>query len=98
MKHTLQVYYRPILILILAFSFFTRIVRLDVPQRYIFDEVYHALTAKLIARGDHRAFEWWNLPVEPNTAVDWLHPPIAKYTQALAIKLLGENSFAWRLS
>lgn len=98
MKHTLQVYYRPILILILAFSFFTRIVRLDVPQRYIFDEVYHALTAKLIARGDPRAFEWWNLPVEPNTAVDWLHPPIAKYTQALAIKILGENSFAWRLS
>lgn len=98
MKKLLTIYYRPILILILFFAFFTRINRLNIPERYIFDEVYHVVTAKLIARNDPRAFEWWNAPIEPNTAVDWLHPPLAKYTQAFFIKTLGENSFAWRLS
>lgn len=83
---------------ILFFAFFTRIWRLEYPKTYVFDEVYHAVTAKLIARGDDRAFEWWNPAPEPNTAVDWLHPPFAKYTQALSILALGENSLGWRLS
>lgn len=87
-----------LLVLIVAFSFFTRITRLHIPERYVFDEVYHAVTAKLIARNDLRAFEWWNPPPEPNTAVDWLHPPLAKYTQAASIMLFGETSFGWRLS
>lgn len=87
-----------ILLLILAFAFFTRMYRLHQPAGYIFDEVYHALTAKLISRNDPRAFEWWNQPVEPNTAVDWLHPPLAKYTQAFFILMFGENSFGWRFS
>jgi dolichyl-phosphate-mannose--protein O-mannosyl transferase len=72
--------------------------RLHEPPTYIFDEVYHASTAKLIARNDPRAYEWWNPAPEPNTAVDWLHPPLAKYTQALSILAFGENSFGWRFS
>lgn len=87
-----------LLILILGFSFFSRIIRLHVPERYVFDEVYHAVTAKLIARNDLRAFEWWNPPPEPETAVDWLHPPLAKYTQAASMLIFGETSFGWRLS
>ncbi|MBU0576400.1 phospholipid carrier-dependent glycosyltransferase [Patescibacteria group bacterium] len=87
-----------IFIAILLFAFLTRIYRLHVPERYIFDEVYHVITAKLMAANDPRAFEWWHGPIEPNTAIDWLHPPLAKYTQAFFIRLLGDNSFAWRLS
>lgn len=64
----------------------------------MFDEVYHAVTAKLIARDDPRAYEWWNPAPEPNTAVDWLHPPLAKYFQAISILAFGENSFGWRFS
>lgn len=86
------------LVLILCFATFTRFYRLSIPSEYFFDEVYHAVTSKLIARDDPRAYEWWNPPVEPNTAVDWLHPPIAKYTQALSMKAFGENSFGWRFS
>src|SRR5438105_1782547 len=78
------------LILILLFATIGRFYRLSLPSVYYFDEVYHALTAKLIARNDVRAYEWWNEPVEPNTAVDWLHPPLAKYTQALSMKVFGE--------
>jgi len=98
MTHFLTRYYRFILVLILAWSFLTRIYNLYLPENYVFDEVYHAVTAKLVARNDPQAYEWWNPPIEPNTAVDWLHPPIAKYTQALGILAFGENSFGWRIS
>lgn len=91
-------YSRPLLIFLLAFAFLTRVYNLQSPDVYIFDEVYHAVTAKLMAKNDIRAFEWWNPPVEPNTAVDWLHPPLAKYTQAAGILVFGENSFGWRIS
>jgi dolichyl-phosphate-mannose-protein mannosyltransferase len=94
----LKRYAGPLLLAILAFAFFTRTYNLHQPTNYVFDEVYHGLTAKLIARNDPQAFEWWNPPVEPNTAVDWLHPPLAKYSQALMILAFGENSFGWRLS
>lgn len=87
-----------LLISIVAFAFFTRVWRLHVPERYIFDEVYHVVTAKLIAKNDPRAYEWWHPGPEPNTAIDWLHPPLAKYTQALGILAFGENSFGWRVS
>ncbi|MBP7774490.1 phospholipid carrier-dependent glycosyltransferase [Candidatus Woesebacteria bacterium] len=87
-----------IFVCILAFAFFSRVYRIHIPERYMFDEVYHAVTAKLIARNDLRAFEWWNPPPEANTAVDWLHPPLAKYAQAVSILMFGENTFGWRFS
>ncbi len=83
---------------ILLFGFVTRLYQLHLPERYIFDEVYHVVTAKLIARNDSRAFEWWHPAPEPNTAIDWLHPPLAKYTQAATLLAVGETSFGWRLS
>lgn len=60
--------------------------------------MYHAVTSKLISRNDARAYEWWNPAPEKDTAVDWLHPPFAKLTQATSIKIFGENSFGWRFS
>lgn len=104
MKHSLNSnsifvrYYPQFLLLIIAFTFFTRVYRLHVPEAYIFDEVYHAVTAKLMIDGDTRAYEWNNPPPEPNTAVDWLHPPYAKLTQAASMAIFGKNSFGWRFS
>lgn len=98
MQQVLERHYRLVLIAILFFAFITRIYRVDLPKKYVFDEVYHAVTAKLINQNDLRAYEWWNPPPEPDTAVDWLHPPLAKYTQALGMKIFGENSFGWRIS
>lgn len=83
---------------VLLFATVTRVTRLSTPSTYFFDEVYHGVTSKLIARNDPRAYEWWNEPVEKDTAVDWLHPPLAKYTQALSMRIFGENSFGWRFS
>jgi dolichyl-phosphate-mannose-protein mannosyltransferase len=83
---------------ILALTAFTRAWELDRAKRYVFDEVYHVVTARLMAENDPRAFEWWHPPPEPNTAIDWLHPPLAKYTQAVFINVLGDNEWGWRAS
>lgn len=91
-------YYPQFLLLIIAFTFFTRMYRLHIPENYVFDEVYHAVTAKLMVDDDIRAYEWNNPPPEPNTAVDWLHPPYAKLTQAASMAIFGKNSFGWRFS
>ncbi len=98
MKLLIEKHYWALLGLIIAFAFLTRIYQVGRIQSYIFDEVYHAVTAKLISHNDPRAYEWWNAPPEPNTAVDWLHPPLAKYTQAGAMLLFGETPFGWRIS
>jgi dolichyl-phosphate-mannose--protein O-mannosyl transferase len=98
MNNTPKQLFAFVLVAILSFATFFRLYRLASPSTYVFDEVYHAITAKLMARNDVRAFEWWNEPVEPNTAVDWLHPPYAKYTQAFFMYIFGENAFGWRLS
>lgn len=98
MKKFFEKYHYFILVLIIAFAFLSRAYKIHLPENYVFDEVYHALTAKLIARNDPWAYEWWNPPVEQNTAVDWLHPPYAKYTQAFFMLMFGENTFGWRIS
>lgn len=98
MKLLIEKYYWIFLGLILAFAFATRVYQVGKIQSYIFDEVYHAVTAKLISQNDPRAYEWWNEPPEPNTAVDWLHPPLAKYTQAAGMLVFGETPFGWRIS
>lgn len=89
--------YLPLAVIVL-FAFITRVWHLSYPNRYMFDEVYHVVTAKLIQTGNPDAFDWHAQSPEPDTAIDWLHPPIAKYTQAASMAVLGQNSFGWRFS
>lgn len=90
---------RRVLLLILLFALITRLFNLQYPKTYYFDEVYHAMTAKLVSRNDPRAYEWTHGDtIEPNTYVEWLHPPLAKYGQAAMILLVGETAVGWRLS
>ncbi len=98
LRRWLGTYPGRIFLAILIFAAFTRFWRLGYPTGYYFDEVYHVITAKLMAANDPRAYEWWHAPIEPGTAIDWLHPPLAKLMQALSINLLGNTSFAWRAS
>lgn len=85
-----------ILLSILAFSLITRVFDLGSPKNEYFDEVYHAFTAKVILHNDPKAWEWWNTPPE-GFAYEWTHPPLAKLGMFLGMKLMGENSFAYRL-
>ncbi len=84
------------LILILVFAFFSRVYQLGRPQREYFDEVYHAFTARLMLKGDPKAWEWWN-PHPEGFAYEWSHPPLAKLGMQLGMLVFGENAFGWRL-
>ncbi len=80
---------------ILIFALVTRLIGLGEPNHEYFDEVYHAFTAKVMLHNDPKAWEWWN-PNPEGFAYEWTHPPVAKEVMALSMRLLGENSFAYR--
>lgn len=86
-----------ILILILLLAAFLRLYRLDLPNKYVFDEVYHAFTAKEFLAGHKEAWEWWTTP-PPGVAYEWTHPPLAKEIMAVSMFIFKtENAWAWRL-
>jgi dolichyl-phosphate-mannose--protein O-mannosyl transferase len=60
-----------------------RLPRLGFPPEEIFDEVYHAKTARQYLKG------------EP--PVEWVHPPTAKLLIAAGVALFGYHPWAWRL-
>ncbi len=84
-----------IIVLLLALSLLTRFWNLGWPDRFYFDEVYHAFTATEMAKGNVMAWEWWNQPPE-GVAYEWTHPPLAKRFMTLGIFAFGENGFGWR--
>ncbi len=86
-----------ILILILLLAAFLRLYRLDFPNKYIFDEVYHAFTAKEYLKGNAAAWEWWTTP-PPGVAYEWTHPPLAKEIMTSSMFIFQtEDAWAYRL-
>ena len=86
-----------LLALILLLACLLRLYRLDFPNTYVFDEVYHAFTAKEFLLGHIQAWEWWNTP-PPGVAYEWTHPPLAKELMALSMFLFNtQDPWAWRL-
>lgn len=84
-----------ILVSILIMATLLRFVNLAYPSAYIFDEVYHAFTAREYLHNHIEAWEWWTTPPK-DVAYEWTHPPVAKYGMVLGMLLLGENSLGWR--
>jgi len=77
-----------------------RLWRLNFPQEFYFDEIYHVPAAQLMMENDERAYEWWHQAVKSvggYYAHDWLHPPLFKLLQAGSMKIFGLKSWAWRL-
>jgi dolichyl-phosphate-mannose-protein mannosyltransferase len=66
-----------------------RLIRLDIPKDWIFDEVYYAKDACLYLNlgNDFCASEGLNE----------VHPPLGKWIIAVGIKLFGYDSFGWRV-
>jgi predicted membrane-bound dolichyl-phosphate-mannose-protein mannosyltransferase len=87
---------RLILLGIIAFALFSRVIFLGNPPHEYFDEVYHAFTARQMLHGNPAAWEWWNTPPE-GFAYEWTHPPVAKLGMWFSMAIIGENAFAWRL-
>lgn len=86
-----------IIFFILAFTFFSRIYRIDYPKGYVFDEVYHAFTAKEYVKGNIEAWEWWTTPPK-GVAFEWTHPPLAKEIMGFSMIILSsKEAWAYRL-
>src|SRR5579872_2179854 len=56
--------------LIIAFSFVIRIYRINQPNHYYFDEVYHVVTARAYAQNNPEAYNPFAPPPEKGTAFD----------------------------
>src|ERR1051325_8878962 len=86
-----------ILLGILIIGFGIKLIRLDQPADFYFDEVYHAFTATYYYEGNHEAYNmYYKNP--PGRAVEWTHPPTAKLLMWWSMDIFGENSFGWRFS
>lgn len=86
-----------ILITILLFASFLHFFRLDYPNAYVFDEVYHGFTAKEYLKGNKEAWEWWTTP-PPGVAFEWTHPPLAKEIMTGSMFLVSTtDAWGWRL-
>jgi len=85
-----------LIIVILTFSIFIRLFRLEVPANDYFDEIYHAFTARQMLLGDPKPWHWTSEAPE-GFAYEWTHPPLAKEIMAISMGIFGVNSFAWRL-
>ncbi|MGD8606251.1 MAG: phospholipid carrier-dependent glycosyltransferase [Myxococcales bacterium] len=72
--------------------------RLDVPPKYIFDEVYHAYTAGQYAAGNADAYVWDTQSSQPGVAYMWNHPPAGILMMTAGILLWGDSPFGWRFS
>lgn len=92
-----KISHKHILILILLLAAFLRLFRLDYPNKFMFDEVYHAYTATQYAKGNKDAWVWWTKAPE-GVAYEWTHPPLAKEIMAASIFLVrSQDGWAWRL-
>lgn len=86
-----------ILIIILLVTAFLRLYRLNYPNKYVFDEVYHAYTAKEYLKGNKEAWSPWGKS-PPGVAFEWLHPPIAKELMTASMYMFHTtDAWAWRL-
>lgn len=85
-----------LLITILLLAAILRFYRLGYPKGYVFDEVYHAFTAREYVAGHKEAWAWWTTP-PPGVAYEWTHPPLAKEIMAGSMILLNsQESWTWR--
>ena len=71
--------------------------RLQVPTRYMFDEVYHAYTAGQYVAGNRDAYVWYT-QAPPGVAYMWNHPPLGLHLISLGIRLWGDDSYGWRFA
>lgn len=88
---------KKILLIILMLAAITRLYGLDYPNKFYFDEVYHAFTAKEYLKGSRDAWDPWAKP-PAGVAYEWTHPPLAKEIMTASMFLFrSQDGWAWRL-
>jgi dolichyl-phosphate-mannose-protein mannosyltransferase len=96
-KNFLKNYSKHTIIFIILAAAIIRLPTLYYPNSYVFDEVYHAFTAKEYLKGSKEAWEWWTTP-PPGVAYEWTHPPLAKELMSASMFILhSQDAWAYRL-
>lgn len=82
---------------LLIFAFIIRVININYPNSFYFDEVYHAFTAQKYLEGSKEAWEWWTIP-PLGVAYEWTHPPLAKEIMTASMFVFQTTeSWAYRL-
>jgi len=79
------------IVAIATFGLLLRLWNLNLPKRYIFDEIYYVKNANSLIKNG----------VELNSAGEAefvVHPPLGKWLIGIGIKIFGDNEFGWRIS
>ena len=69
---------------------------LEIPERYVFDEVYYAYTAGEYVRANPDAYLWNTRAPREGVAYVWNHPPLGVLLIASGIAIWGDHSSGWR--
>jgi dolichyl-phosphate-mannose-protein mannosyltransferase len=72
--------------------------RIEVPPRYIYDEVYHAYTAAQYRAGNTDAYVWYTKPPRSGVGYTWNHPPVGLLLIETGIALWGDRPLGWRFA
>jgi dolichyl-phosphate-mannose--protein O-mannosyl transferase len=84
-----------VIAIILLISLGVRMYQLTTPPSYMFDEVYYAKDANVIAHnqvGPMPPLRW-----TAGKEVSWPHPEMGKQLIAVGILLFGDRAFGWRM-
>ncbi len=87
----------------IVFALSLYLFRLDQPNQYIYDELYHAYTAAKLAEGSPAPYDPFAKVPEADkqrgkVAHVWDHPAFAKLPMQVGIKLFGDRPFGWRIA
>lgn len=79
-------------------AFVLRVLQLDDPQKYIFDETYYAKDSCFYLHGPSAPV--CSIPDFPagDSEITWVHPPLAKWLIAIGVRIFGHDSFGWRIA
>jgi dolichyl-phosphate-mannose-protein mannosyltransferase len=72
--------------------------RLENPGRYIYDEAYHAYTAREYLAGNPDAFLWSTPAPREGVGYTWNHPPVGLLLITAGIAAVGDTPRGWRIS
>lgn len=85
--------YSKLLIILLSVTALLRFIRLDYPKNFVFDEVYHAFTAREYLKGSKEAWDPYATPPK-GVAYEWTHPPLAKEVMTVSM-FITHSTEAW---
>lgn len=73
-----------------AISLMLRLINLEVPKGYVFDEVYYVDGARDLLK--------YGVEVVGSKPEFVVHPPVGKWLIAFGMKIFGNNEFGWRFA